>query len=591
MKSMLKHMGIRTRLSLVYTIVTTVVILTVILFIYNTYMKQVEWESENNFRQIAKAVMDRVDNHLDAIDQVTIDAMIARDFRNCWEKWNSPEHSAEDETALRRILIDTYRTRSNIRRVSVYNLDGDYVCTNSSERTREEVRKRGLEMLEKYNMNEVTSRVYLGSAVDFWNPYRGIQVITEVKPIKNHKTEITGFIEVQQNIRYLDEVCRMKMNGQEVAVTILLNDPEEVLFSTMEKGSALDIEGIEQFTNQYSRIHTIGSNVVFITPSNTYYCDTVAVVPRKVFLASASNMIRGILLFGLLMILVNIIFCQIMTRLILQPFTELVRFMEKTDLTTFGEKPAFKTSIPETAIVVRSFENMTERLHQSLEKQKKMEDIQTQAVFDALQSTIGPHFLYNSLGGIANMCEEGENEAAADACYSLTEILRYASGYVDAEVTFHDEIDNIRSYLSIMKSRYRQRLEYAIHMDEECAYQMLPKLTLQPLVENAIKYSLLEQETVIVRVDVRCQGKKVSVEVADNGCGISAEEERRIGEELEAFRKDRTKLYEPERIRFGGMGLAGTLIRLSLFYEDRFWYRIDSENKEGGTSIWFGFTI
>lgn len=585
-----RQMGIRMRLTLGYTIVTTAVILAVIIFFYNTYMKQVRWESENNLRQITKAVMDQVDHNLDAIDQVTIDIMIEPSFRSCWEKWNAPSCTDEDETALRRMLISAYRTRSNIRRVCVYNLDGRYICTSHSQRATEDVKKRCSQMLSEYNMKEATSRVYLGSDIDYWDDSRGVNVITEIKPIKNAQTEITGFIEVQQNVRYMEQACATKLNGQDVFVTILLNDPEEVLYSNSENRSALDLEGIEQYTKRYSRIHTIGENVVSITPSNTYYCDTIAVVARKVFYASANSMIRGIMVFGMLMILVNMIFCQIMTRLILRPFTELVRYMKRTDITNFGEKIPFTTSIPETAVVVRTFEDMTDRLQQSLEKQKKMEAVQTQAVFDALQTTIGPHFLYNSLGGIANMCEAGENEEAADACYSLTEILRYAAGYVDAEVTFSDEIDNIRSYLSIMKSRYRERLEYSIHLDESCRHLMVPKLTFQPLVENAIKYSLMEQETVIVRVDVKDGKNGVSVEIADNGCGISAEEVSRIHDELNSFLEDRTKLYEPERIRFGGMGLAGTLIRLSLFYENRFWYRIDPGNGEGGTSIWFGFS-
>ena len=243
----------------------------------------------------------------------------------------------------------------------------------------------------------------------------------------------------------------------------------------------------------------------------------------------------------------------------------------------------------ETEILITSFESMASRLQEALERQKKMESVQNKALFDALQSVMGPHFLYNSLGGIANMCEQGENEEAADACYSLTEILRYAADYEDTEVTIGDEMDNLRSYLSIMKSRYRQRLEYEIYMDEECKYLLIPKLTYQPLAENAIKYSLIERETVVLKVSTICRDGKVVVKIADNGSGITEEAAKKIRNRLKEFTEEEVELYTSAKVQFGGMGLSGTLIRLSLFYGDGFWYELDSQNEEGGTSILFGF--
>ena len=187
------------------------------------------------------------------------------------------------------------------------------------------------------------------------------------------------------------------------------------------------------------------------------------------------------------------------------------------------------------------------------------------------------------------MCEQGENEEAADACYSLTEILRYAADYDEAEVTIGDEMENLRAYLAIMKSRYRQRLEYKIRTDGRCTYLMIPKLTYQPLVENAIKYSLMERETVIVKVATSYEDGHVTVEVSDNGCGISEEAAERIRSRLKEFSEEDAELYSSSQVQFGGMGLGGTLIRLSLFFGESFWYELLPGNEEGGTSIRFGF--
>lgn len=585
---MKNRMKISSKLSLSYALLVSVMVIVAVFIFYKYYSDQVYDEGKNNLIQISDTVMAQVDTHLNTLDQVSIDVMAGSTFSRAWEHWLTEERTYADTATLRKRLVDAYKNRSNIRRVAIYNLEGEYICTGQASPERSAVRQRAQGLIENYNMNQATSRVYLGQTEDFWDNSRGVSVVTEIKPIKNADTVITGFIEIQQNIFYMDDVCGATINGSAVGVAVFMDDINEYFYSTIGQDDGY-MADLARMAKQYSRIQQTGNEIIAIAPSNYFSCRTIVVVQKSVLNAAVNQMLSGLIFVAFLMILLNAVFCRIITRVIMKPLNALVHRMEKVDIHNLGEKGLMHTKSLETEILITSFESMASRLQEALERQKKMESVQNKALFDALQSVMGPHFLYNSLGGIANMCEQGENEEAADACYSLTEILRYAADYEDTEVTIGDEMDNLRSYLSIMKSRYRQRLEYEIYMDEECKYLLIPKLTYQPLAENAIKYSLIERETVVLKVSTICRDGKVVVKIADNGSGITEEAAKKIRNRLKEFTEEEVELYTSAKVQFGGMGLSGTLIRLSLFYGDGFWYELDSQNEEGGTSILFGF--
>lgn len=583
-----RKMRISTKLSAVYAGAMSVLIIVTVVLFYYYYQGQVFAENEKNLIQISDTVMAQVDARLTNIDQVTIDILSNNTFSELWDRYQAGRELAEDEKTIRKLMVDVYKNRSDIRRVAVYSLDGKYIVTGEAAPEMASVRQRSEWLRSNYNMNQATSRVYLGESTDFWNDSRGVYVVSEVKPIKNKDSVITGFIEVQQNAFYIQKACTASLNGSMLEIAVLMDDTQEFFYNAIDRSEEY-MERLTALSKQYSRVRSLDSDMVAIAMSNYFACRTIVVVEKSVMGATLMRVMHSMVLIALLMIIVNVVFCRSITGIIMKPLYLLVKHMEKLDIHNFDRKLEIPSDSMETEILVSSFDRMSMRLQQSLESQKQMEAAQNKALFDALQSIMGPHFLYNTLGGIANMCEAGEAEEAADVCYSLTEILRYAADYEIMDVTLGDEMDNLKSYLAIMKSRYRQRLEYEIDMDDRCRYLLVPKLTYQPLVENAIKYSLTEQETVIIKIRTVYENGRVRAEIADNGCGISEDAVSNIKKRLEEFREEDKAPYMSARIQFGGLGLCGTLIRLSLFYGDNFRYEIIEKNQEGGTSIVFEF--
>ena len=110
----------------------------------------------------------------------------------------------------------------------------------------------------------------------------------------------------------------------------------------------------------------------------------------------------------------------------------------------------------------------------------------------ALSAQINPHFLYNTLDTIVWMAEFNDSKRVVEVTKSLAKYFRLALNQGHEQIALKDEIDHVRQYLFIQKQRYSDKLQYEIEEDESIANYKLPKLVLQPLVENAIYHSTKE---------------------------------------------------------------------------------------------------
>lgn len=588
---MMKH-KISTKLAATYAILTIMFIgcAAIVFYKYNKY--NLHREGVGNIGQMAENVMSQVDSRLTTMDQTAIDVMSDNYFLQLW-KDSLEVPSEKQDREIRRLLTKAYINKSDIRRVSIYGADGTFYTTGNTDVTSEEVKERIQYIRRQYPMNQMNSRVYLMPHLDFWDEGSGVNVVSEIKPVKDKDTNIIGYVEVQQNAFYMKNISSVKWNGKDLKVMIFMEETDELFYTNLAPSEKYSnyIEKVKEFTRQYSRIREDKQSFFATASSNYYACKTVIILDKKILNESLNKMTVGIAFIAGILILVTTFYSFWTTKMIMRPINLLVKTMQDTNLKNFKQKRELKISDRETEILVTSFEDMADRLQKALTKQKKLENVQMKTLFSALQSEMGPHFLYNSLGSIANLCERGEGDAAADACYSLTEILRYASNYETSEVTIGEEIENLKSYLSIMKSRYQQRIEFEMQIDEEAKYTMVPKLTYQPIVENAIKYSLMEHDKVIIKIYTVILGGRLVIEIKDNGCGISKEAGEVIQKRIEEFAQKDEDTDIANTIQFGGMGLSGTLIRLSIYFGESFRYELQDNNDEGGTSILISMEI
>lgn len=261
---------------------------------------------------------------------------------------------------------------------------------------------------------------------------------------------------------------------------------------------------------------------------------------------------------------------------ITSPLQKMSGEIEKIDLSPeeFKMYQPVNTSIRELESLSSTIVHMQEKLKSSMEEVICLRTFEAQSKMLALQAQMQPHFLYNTLMTIAAMAEEQENEEVARTCYSLTRMLRYISSDNVERVTLTDELNHLTDYINIMRERFPET-EVVYQVPLSVMQIQVPKLVVQPLVENSLKYS--ERPDCHLRLEASQKGECWRLGVYDNGPGFSEERIKEIMERCErAFLN-----YRTDSLQINGMGLANIYIRLKLFYGDQMHFQIFNCPQQG----------
>lgn len=232
------------------------------------------------------------------------------------------------------------------------------------------------------------------------------------------------------------------------------------------------------------------------------------------------------------------------------------------------------TSLSET------FYEMQERIEGYVEEVTALRIHELQSRYYALQSQMNPHFLYNSLSILSIMCDEKQNEAAAEFCGELASMLRYSAASFERDVSLEEEMEYTTTYLKLLQKRYDTMLDMEVILPESLKEKRIPRLILQPLVENSIKYGLESAPPWFISVEAEEKKEGWSITVSDTGNGFTKETLNEIQEKIQ---KTEQSEQMPE-LEIGGMGILNIYIRLKLYYKERLRFLLGNQ-EEGGAFI------
>jgi len=150
--------------------------------------------------------------------------------------------------------------------------------------------------------------------------------------------------------------------------------------------------------------------------------------------------------------------------------------------------------------------------------QVKIEKLHQQEIeYRALQSQINPHFIYNTLEGIRMMAELQDEDDISDAVFSLSQLMKYAFNISEKEVSIKQELEYIRRFINLQKIRLGNRIDLKIFCDNTEKVKC-PQFTLQPMVENSVKYGFGKDiHNITIRIDIKLFNNCVYVEIANSG--------------------------------------------------------------------------
>lgn len=552
--------------------------------LYSQNKKRIVNDTKNTLTHVNDSLTTQMDSLMHAMDHAEIQLSNSGRLVQNWSEYVVPTSRERGSRNLKRILMDELRGNEMFRRLIIFDETGNYCATGITDVEKNDVKTRAAELVQNYDFQSAYTRVWVSEGVDYWYTNSACDVISIIRPLMKTDNGYS-FIEIDIKSSYLDFFFqKSEFDGMKTENVLLWGDKNEIFVSTYS-GNDLSYDDLVNISKKYYRLQELNNCTVAVGRSDYYDWKLLTIMNKQYITNELQKIFISTLWIILLFMILGTVFFMITIRYQLEPMGKLTECMETLDLNERQQKLPVVPRDYETKILVQTYENMIVRLQENMEQMKKLKDIQSSTLFSILQREIKPHFLYNTLGAIAYLCEEGKNEDAVKACFDLSDILRYASNYATTSVEVKDEVQNLEAYLSIMKCRYRERLTYILNCEEEVYSLTLPKLTLQPFVENAIKYSLLEQDEVIVEVWIGRKQDVICIEISDNGCGMTEEKIASVQQSY-AFYADIERFDELcKSIQFGNLGLVGTLARLRIVFGDSFSYEIIGCNQKNGTTI------
>ncbi|WP_338027745.1 sensor histidine kinase [Cohnella thermotolerans] len=230
----------------------------------------------------------------------------------------------------------------------------------------------------------------------------------------------------------------------------------------------------------------------------------------------------------------------------------------------------------EVGFAAATFRNMVGRLRQHIQSEFELKLLRQQAEYKALLMQINPHFLFNTLELLSSLAMQGRTDDTVKVIESLGKMLRFSLKISDDVIGLREELKYVRDYAAILRIRFGDRLRLSIEEEGKLDRVVIVKFVLQPLIENAVKYSLRQQSEARVDIRVRRTEGRVHLSVADNGPGMTEERIRQLLESAATSRLDQILASRERQI-----GLGNVLARCRLYYGSLFEVRMESAVGEG----------
>lgn len=499
------------------------------------------------------------------------------------ETASNPAVGVINERTITNIIGAAYYSRNEVVGIHILSKDGKVY---SYERQFAGVIDNNYAQTEWYKKlgessgNMVWLGLYPGSPINTMQQQEKVFVFgRKLYDLTNHK-EI-GILVIETNPSPIMEALSNVSISPGTRVYILGED-HKIIASSEQKGAKRpELDKLPAPSPDDNIVVDNTSDLLIIGANTSIAGWTIyGLTPKKDIRAEVYQTTKFLLIVALVLIILSTVLASIVSRNIASPLKLLIREMKKVEMGNFSGSVNVN-SFDEINSLVSSFNRMVHRMDELIETIKTSTVSEKNAQLQALQAQVNPHFLYNTLDMIYWMLDEQENERLSRVVLSLSQMFRYSSNWEEAsQTTLGRELEQIRHYLTIIETRLGGRVRTDITAEEAWIDVRLPKMTIQPIIENAVKYGLEPKGGLgYLRVSTEAQGNKLMIRIEDNGAGMDEETLSRVRDTLSHKQVETTKGEGNGSRR--GIGLRNVHDRLVMMFGETYGLHIESELHEG----------
>lgn len=394
-----------------------------------------------------------------------------------------------------------------------------------------------------------------------------------VQVLKNTHHEVYGhaliFIREKDFATFYDSLVDQAVN------TIYVFDSEGTIISSNHKNNIGQKNNALFDTSQQilaAPSIDMKSEPTTVVPKRLYsYGYTLASVVNESALIKNMNLLTPTLLIVMGSIFLISLFAYAIVKKTTNPIYQLIEKIPAVSLRDLDNKVEV-TGTNEVKELARVYNSMLEDLENSVEQLLKAQDEKRMAEIHALQMQIQPHFIYNTLASIKFLIWQGDKEKAIHSIDAFIQLLQSTIGMKEEFITLQDELSSVKNYATILQLRFGDNIHINYYYDEELSSYFVPRMILQPIIENAFLHAFPEQTEGYINVFIHKKNDHLLIEIMDNGIGMDTDT------------IDLNYLEEKKKNHLSGIGLKNIDDRIKLLFGENYGVTIIS-SKGNGTTI------
>ncbi|SDJ97062.1 sensor histidine kinase [Sediminibacillus albus] len=403
---------------------------------------------------------------------------------------------------------------------------------------------------------------------DFTN---GRPMIVATKALTERSTEnVYGYLYIPIRERDLREFYEgYTSEGNSVLVMngrgeIISSNQQELIGQTSQKLLAAAKE-TEENGIEYKDVHVLDKDYLLLTsalPALDMYL--VNLVDQELVIDNLVDR-REIVLISIAIVLLAVGIVFIISRRMTTSLRRLVKQISNMAKYDFN-KPVAASGGYEARKLANAFNYMLNELQEHVDNLIKAQRKQRKSELEALQHQINPHFLYNTLTSVKFLVKENKKAEALETIDALIPLLQNALGNVDETITVEQEVTNIKNYVQINQTRYGDRIKVNTLISPDCLHYHLPKLVIQPFIENAFFHAFTEKKQGFIQILIAERDDRLVCEVVDTGDGMQV---------------NKMQGNKGKRQLFSGIGVRNVHERIQLLFGKEYGIEVSSELNKG----------
>lgn len=373
--------------------------------------------------------------------------------------------------------------------------------------------------------------------------------------------KVVGFYMINIPVSVINDAMMPAEGGLKGEIS-LVNKQDQIIFCTDARLNGTDYQNVRQTQESYWKEKLIGNSglrIEYTLSKHQLYYEINRLRDRIWAVSFAA-------------VLITTLLCYSIYKTYNRRIRRLLGFLMQV------EEGKFDITVPvdskdEIGVISNAFNEMCQKLTDYIARVYQAELQRKDAELNALQMQINPHFLYNTLESIKAQAVKENDKITPEMVTLLGNLFRWSSNTRNRFVILEEEIDYVKTYLKLQSYRYDRNMEIDIKIDEENLDYAVPKLILQPMVENIIKHALMGVErSWLVGISAKKKTEKLEITIYDNGCGMPKEKLKELQEGLD---KD---LNQNE---FQSIGIQNVNHRIKLLFGSEYGVWIESIEKQG----------